>query len=73
MSCFVSLQDLHLHKFFQHCQLMRTASEGNPAELIKYLKVRCCEAEHSQFISFGPCAVIDHLQYFHYMCHSAMH
>lgn len=34
------LQDLHLHKFFQHCQLMRTTSEGSPAELIKYLKVR---------------------------------
>ena len=32
-------QDLHLHKFFQHCQLMRETSEGNPAELIKYLKV----------------------------------
>uniref|UniRef100_A0A8C7NFH8 Dedicator of cytokinesis 11 n=1 Tax=Oncorhynchus mykiss TaxID=8022 RepID=A0A8C7NFH8_ONCMY len=33
-------EDLHLHKFFQHCQLMRSSSEGNPAELIKYLKVR---------------------------------
>lgn len=32
-------QDLHLHKFFQHCQLMRTTTEGSPAELIKYLKV----------------------------------
>lgn len=30
-------QDLYLHKFFQHCQLM--TSEGNPAELIRYLKV----------------------------------
>lgn len=40
-------QDLHLHKFFQHCQLMRTTSEGNQAELIKYLKVRYCEAAHS--------------------------
>lgn len=35
-------QDLHLHKFFQHCQLMRTTSEDNQAELIKYLKVKCC-------------------------------
>uniref|UniRef100_A0A3P8W7M7 Dedicator of cytokinesis 11 n=1 Tax=Cynoglossus semilaevis TaxID=244447 RepID=A0A3P8W7M7_CYNSE len=31
-------QDLHLHNFFQHCQLMRTTSEANPLELIKYLK-----------------------------------
>src|SRR4029434_7847216 len=35
----VSLQDLHLHKFFHHCQLLRSGSEENPAELIKYLKV----------------------------------
>lgn len=31
------LQDLYLHKFFQHCQLM--ISEGNSSELIRYLKV----------------------------------
>ncbi|MED6284433.1 hypothetical protein CHARACLAT_019129 [Characodon lateralis] len=31
-------QDLHLHKFSQHCQLMKTTPGGNPAELIKYLK-----------------------------------
>ncbi|KTF84065.1 hypothetical protein cypCar_00021616 [Cyprinus carpio] len=31
-------QDLHLHNFFQYCQLMRSTSQGNPAELIKYLK-----------------------------------
>lgn len=37
---YVFPQDLHLHKFFQHCQLMKTMSDGNPAELIKYLKVR---------------------------------
>ncbi|XP_045067746.1 dedicator of cytokinesis protein 11-like [Coregonus clupeaformis] len=30
--------DLHLHSFFQHYQLMRSSSEGNPAELIKSLK-----------------------------------
>jgi hypothetical protein len=40
MCIFSQLQDLHLHKFFQHCQLMRSSPEGNPAELIKYLKVR---------------------------------
>uniref|UniRef100_A0A3P9BM23 Dedicator of cytokinesis 11 n=1 Tax=Maylandia zebra TaxID=106582 RepID=A0A3P9BM23_9CICH len=46
-------QDLHLHKFFQHCQLMRTASEGNPAELIKYLK--CLHAmETHVIITFLP-------------------
>ncbi|KAK6292025.1 hypothetical protein J4Q44_G00378100 [Coregonus suidteri] len=31
-------KDLHLHSFFQHYQLMRSSSEGNPAELIKSLK-----------------------------------
>uniref|UniRef100_A0A3Q1J616 Uncharacterized protein n=1 Tax=Anabas testudineus TaxID=64144 RepID=A0A3Q1J616_ANATE len=46
-------QDLHLHKFFQHCQLMRTTSEGNPAELIKYLK--CLHAmETHVIINFLP-------------------
>ncbi|KAL0970254.1 hypothetical protein UPYG_G00239490 [Umbra pygmaea] len=41
-------QDLHLHKFFQHCQLMRSSSEGNPADLIKYLK--CLHATENQVI-----------------------
>ncbi|KAA8582816.1 hypothetical protein FQN60_006487 [Etheostoma spectabile] len=46
-------QDLHIHKFFQHCQLMRTTSEGNPAELIKYLK--CLHAMETQvMINFLP-------------------
>ncbi|XP_028984010.2 dedicator of cytokinesis protein 11 isoform X2 [Betta splendens] len=46
-------QDLHLHKFFQHCQLMRTTSEGNQAELIKYLK--CLHAmETHVIINFLP-------------------
>ncbi|XP_069015259.1 dedicator of cytokinesis protein 11 isoform X1 [Embiotoca jacksoni] len=46
-------QDLHLHKFFQHCQLMRTTSEGNQAELIKYLK--CLHAmETHVMITFLP-------------------
>ncbi|XP_034021009.1 dedicator of cytokinesis protein 11 isoform X2 [Thalassophryne amazonica] len=46
-------QDLHLHKFFQHCQLMRTTSEGSPAELIKYLK--CLHAmETHMIINFLP-------------------
>lgn len=41
-------QDLHLHKFFQHCQLMKTTSDGNPAELIKYLK--CLHAVETHII-----------------------
>ncbi|CDQ74390.1 unnamed protein product [Oncorhynchus mykiss] len=46
-------EDLHLHKFFQHCQLMRSSSEGNPAELIKYLK--CLHAMEAQVnIQFLP-------------------
>uniref|UniRef100_A0A3Q2CL51 Dedicator of cytokinesis 11 n=1 Tax=Cyprinodon variegatus TaxID=28743 RepID=A0A3Q2CL51_CYPVA len=46
-------QDLHLHKFFQHCQLMKTTSNGNPAELIKYLK--CLHAvETHVIITFLP-------------------
>ncbi|XP_061816341.2 dedicator of cytokinesis protein 11 isoform X2 [Nerophis lumbriciformis] len=46
-------QDLHLHKFFLHCQLMRTTSESNQAELIKYLK--CLHAmETHVMINFLP-------------------
>ncbi|XP_047241693.1 dedicator of cytokinesis protein 11 isoform X2 [Girardinichthys multiradiatus] len=46
-------QDLHLHKFFQHCQLMKTTPGGNPAELIKYLK--CLHAVETQvIITFLP-------------------
>ncbi|XP_056882297.1 dedicator of cytokinesis protein 11 isoform X2 [Takifugu flavidus] len=44
-------QDLYLHKFFQHCQLM--TSEGNPAELIRYLK--CLHATETHvIINFLP-------------------
>ncbi|XP_072231929.1 dedicator of cytokinesis protein 11 isoform X2 [Leuresthes tenuis] len=46
-------QDFHLHTFFQHCQQMRTTSEGNPVELIKYLK--CLHAvETHVVITFLP-------------------
>uniref|UniRef100_A0A8D3BQ59 Dedicator of cytokinesis 11 n=1 Tax=Scophthalmus maximus TaxID=52904 RepID=A0A8D3BQ59_SCOMX len=49
----VALRDLHLHKFFQHCQLMRTTSEDNQAELIKYLK--CLHAmETHVIVNFLP-------------------
>ncbi|XP_059765912.1 dedicator of cytokinesis protein 11 isoform X2 [Balaenoptera ricei] len=33
-------QDLHVHKFFHHCQLIQSGSKEVPGELIKYLK-RC--------------------------------
>ncbi|XP_061665045.1 dedicator of cytokinesis protein 11 [Syngnathoides biaculeatus] len=46
-------QDLHLHKFFVHCQLMRKSSEDNRAELIKYLK--CLHAMETQaMVHFLP-------------------
>ncbi|XP_055085020.1 dedicator of cytokinesis protein 11 isoform X2 [Periophthalmus magnuspinnatus] len=46
-------QDLHLHNFFQHCQLIRMTSEGSPADLIKYLK--CLHAmETHVMIHFLP-------------------
>ncbi|XP_063043622.1 dedicator of cytokinesis protein 11 isoform X2 [Engraulis encrasicolus] len=34
----VHSQDLHLDKFFQYCQSLKSGSEENPTELIKYLK-----------------------------------
>ncbi|XP_053717211.1 dedicator of cytokinesis protein 11 isoform X4 [Synchiropus splendidus] len=49
----INTQDLHLHKFFQHCQLIAVTSEGNQAELIKYLK--CLHAmETHVIINFLP-------------------
>uniref|UniRef100_A0A8B9RKX0 Dedicator of cytokinesis 11 n=1 Tax=Astyanax mexicanus TaxID=7994 RepID=A0A8B9RKX0_ASTMX len=54
-------QDLHLHKFFQYCQLMRSTSEGNPAELIKYLK--CLHAVETQvIIKFLPTVLVQLFQ-----------
>lgn len=52
------LQDLYLHQFFQHCQLMRSTSEGNPAELIKYLKV----SYRIGFIFLGVPTIINSVQ-----------
>ncbi|KAJ8008347.1 hypothetical protein DPEC_G00103890 [Dallia pectoralis] len=50
-------QDLHLHKFFQHCQLIRSSPEGNRAELIKYLK--CLHAMETQvIIKFLPTVLV---------------
>ncbi|EMP39195.1 Dedicator of cytokinesis protein 11, partial [Chelonia mydas] len=31
-------QDLHLHKFFQYCQLVQAGAKEVPGELVKYLK-----------------------------------
>uniref|UniRef100_A0A671P1C6 Dedicator of cytokinesis protein 11-like n=1 Tax=Sinocyclocheilus anshuiensis TaxID=1608454 RepID=A0A671P1C6_9TELE len=50
-------QDLHLHNFFQYCQLMKSASQGNPAELVKYLK--CLHAVETQvIIKFLPTVLV---------------
>ncbi|XP_051505801.1 dedicator of cytokinesis protein 11-like isoform X2 [Myxocyprinus asiaticus] len=49
--------DLHLHNFFQHCQLMRSTSQGNHSELIKYLK--CLHAVETQvIIKFLPTVLV---------------
>lgn len=32
-------QDMHLHKFFQYCQLVQAGAKEVPGELVKYLKV----------------------------------
>ncbi|XP_061264353.1 dedicator of cytokinesis protein 11 isoform X5 [Bos javanicus] len=46
-------QDLHVHKFFQHCQLIQSGSKEVPGELIKYLK--CLHAMEIQvMIQFLP-------------------
>ncbi|XP_075890081.1 dedicator of cytokinesis protein 11 isoform X3 [Nelusetta ayraudi] len=44
----INARDLYLHQFFQHCQLMKSTSEGNPAELIKFLK--CLHATETHVI-----------------------
>ncbi|TRY94835.1 hypothetical protein DNTS_029910, partial [Danionella cerebrum] len=54
-------QDLHLHNFFQHCQLMHSTSQGSPAELIKYLK--CLHAVETQvIIKFLPTVLVQLFQ-----------
>ncbi|XP_074818860.1 dedicator of cytokinesis protein 11 isoform X1 [Natator depressus] len=46
-------QDLHLHKFFQYCQLVQAGAKEVPGELVKYLK--CLHAMESQvMIQFLP-------------------
>uniref|UniRef100_A0A5F8G3C8 Dedicator of cytokinesis 11 n=1 Tax=Monodelphis domestica TaxID=13616 RepID=A0A5F8G3C8_MONDO len=46
-------QDLHVHKFFRHCQAMQSGAKAVPGELIKYLK--CLHAMEIQvMIQFLP-------------------
>ncbi|KAL6033706.1 hypothetical protein STEG23_009104, partial [Scotinomys teguina] len=46
-------QDLHVHKFFHHCQLIQSGYKEVPGELIKYLK--CLHAMEIQvMIQFLP-------------------
>uniref|UniRef100_A0A4W4EYC8 Dedicator of cytokinesis 11 n=1 Tax=Electrophorus electricus TaxID=8005 RepID=A0A4W4EYC8_ELEEL len=57
----VYTQDLHLNNFFEYCQRMRSTSEENPTELIKYLK--CLHAvETHVIIKFLPTVLV---QLFH--------
>uniref|UniRef100_A0A8C8SK47 Dedicator of cytokinesis 11 n=1 Tax=Pelusios castaneus TaxID=367368 RepID=A0A8C8SK47_9SAUR len=49
----VYTQDLHLHKFFQYCQLVQAGAKEVPGELVKYLK--CLHAmEIQEMIQFLP-------------------
>ncbi|NWW50673.1 DOC11 protein, partial [Pedionomus torquatus] len=46
-------QDVHLHKFFQYCQLVQTGAKEVPGELVKHLK--CLHAMEIQvMIQFLP-------------------
>ncbi|CAI5793355.1 Hypothetical predicted protein [Podarcis lilfordi] len=46
-------QDLHLHKFFQYCQMIQAGAKEVPGELVKYLK--CLHAMDIQvMIQFLP-------------------
>lgn len=51
------LQDLHVQKFFHHCQLIQSGSKEVPGELIKYLKVneQQLSAKASFFVPFCCC------------------
>ncbi|KAM8997034.1 dedicator of cytokinesis protein 11 isoform 4-T4 [Ara ararauna] len=49
----VYTQDMHLHKFFQYCQLVQAGAKEVPGELVKYLK--CLHAMEIQvMIQFLP-------------------
>ncbi|XP_069049551.1 dedicator of cytokinesis protein 11 isoform X4 [Lepisosteus oculatus] len=54
-------QDTHLHKFFQHCQMLQSGPQESPAELVKYLK--CLHAMETQvIIKFLPTVLIQLFQ-----------
>uniref|UniRef100_A0A8C0AHT7 Dedicator of cytokinesis 11 n=1 Tax=Bos mutus grunniens TaxID=30521 RepID=A0A8C0AHT7_BOSMU len=61
-------QDLHVHKFFQHCQLIQSGSKEVPGELIKYLK--CLHAMEIQvMIQFLPVILMQLFQVLTNMTH----
>uniref|UniRef100_A0A8C6DFD5 Dedicator of cytokinesis 11 n=1 Tax=Moschus moschiferus TaxID=68415 RepID=A0A8C6DFD5_MOSMO len=61
-------QDLHVHKFFQHCQLIQAGSKEVPGELIKYLK--CLHAMEIQvMIQFLPVILMQLFQVLTNMTH----
>lgn len=43
-------QDLHVHKFFHHCQLIQSGSKEVPGDLIKYLKVNEQQLSVKRFV-----------------------
>ncbi|XP_044308588.1 dedicator of cytokinesis protein 11 isoform X3 [Varanus komodoensis] len=50
-------QDLHLHKFFQHCQMTQAGGKEAPGELVKHLK--CLHAMEIQvMIQFLPVVLV---------------
>ncbi|KAK6480503.1 dedicator of cytokinesis protein 11 isoform X1 [Huso huso] len=54
-------QDPHLHRFFQHCQVIQSGSQESPGELVKYLK--CLHAMETQgIIKFLPTILIQLFQ-----------
>ena len=66
---FLLFQDVHLHKFFQYCQLVQAGAKEVPGELVKYLKVNSacrwasfmCLQTISKYPE--PCPVGTHNQY----------
>lgn len=58
---FKSIQDQHLHNFFQHCQSIETSEQASEGELVKYLKVTtppAVQATLSQNSSIGNNQVV---------------
>lgn len=57
---------MHLHKFFQYCQLVQAGAKEVPGELVKYLKVTsACQQAFFVFLQTSskqpdPCPVETH-------------